>query len=102
VSDERVLKGRDSLNLPYEAIPGGPVPYDGASSELASALVILAATIEIEGQPHPVLIYRFSRGDGTFYPDRVLVVEKNELADLRRLTTAAVDGALAAARKGAA
>lgn len=96
---ERVIKGDGSLNLPYEQVPGDPVPYSMGGQEIATAVVMLAGVMEIDGRAHPIVIFRFSRGDGTFYPDRVLVVEKNELADLKTLTADAVNGAIKGAER---
>lgn len=87
--------GDGSLNLPYEPVPDGPlnIPLDVA---YASGVVVLAAYLPIpeKGKDYPALIFRFSRGDGTFMDDICLVVEKDELAALKTLIAKSVDAVL--------
>lgn len=96
------LGGDDALNLPYEAIPGGPLELS-KGSEISSGVVLLAATIRhpVTGEPHPAIAFRFSRGDGHFFPDRVLVVERDALDALIPLLQDTIAGAKQAADAGA-
>lgn len=59
----------------------------------------MAATVPIDGQKTPALVFRFANPDGSgFYNPMVLVCHADELRDLKPLITKAVDRALEAAR----
>lgn len=95
--DERTLGGSGNLNLPYEDVPSGPIyPYREADHlELSGGVVLLGAVIPhpVHGRPHPAIIFRFMRPDGVAYPDRLLVVESEELTALGILLRDTIEGA---------
>lgn len=104
---ERSLGGEGDLNLPYEDDPGAaagnPIMTELVDPQLATALVMVAIVIAhpFNGEPHPAVIYRFSNGDGTFQKDVVLLVEKDELSMLKKLTGDTIEGALRGAARAA-
>jgi hypothetical protein len=96
-----ILEGKGSLDMQYEDSPEPVYPGTTAGdTEMSSGVVVLAAALEMEEGPKlPIVIFRFSRGDGTFYPDRSLILEPQQLNKLPTLVSQSVAGAFRYARK---
>ena len=90
--------GSGSMNVPYES---NPEPYDTElQGNLSGGVVVIGATIEVDGVWRPALIFRFAIPDGSgFYPDMALVAQDDELKDLPDLAGSAAADAIAEAHK---
>lgn len=91
----------DSINLPFEPSTGSADLADGT---FAAGVVVIAGVLPAPGlEPLPVLVFRFTKPDGTgFYPPIALVIDDADMGRLPELVTAAAEGAIAAARKARA
>lgn len=96
------------LNMPFEEDPAygteGELSMNLDDGGIAGAVVMVAGVMkdhEIEefNDPHPVIVFRFVAPDGDFYPDMSLVVQEDELRDLKLLVGKTIDGAINKARK---
>lgn len=102
----RSLGGPGDMNMPYEddpeALAGQPMQPDLGKAQLAGGLVMLAVTLDhpVTNKRHPGVIFRFSHPEGDFYEDIVLVVEVDELEQLKKLTADTIDGAKRGAELG--
>lgn len=89
-----------SLDLPYEEVPGAPVPVPiDPQSVLCGGIVVRSAAITADGVMYPTLIFDFFAVDGHKLPPIVLAAEDAEqLRKLPKLVQDCVDGALKAAQ----
>jgi hypothetical protein len=88
--------GSGDLNLPFE--PSSGEMLDAADAEICGGMVVMAATIPVpDVGTMPVLVFRFSRPDGTFLRPITLVVEPHEALGAGLLVTRAAEAAVKAA-----
>lgn len=88
--------GDGMLNLPYEAAAPGS-ELDLSEALVAGGLVVMAATLPLEGHPSrvaPALVFRFVLADGTFMPPVVFAASRDEFRGLLPLFTSAIKAAL--------
>lgn len=92
-----------SIDLPFEPTPEPTPMHDTDASLLSGGVVVMAATAtDPAGHAQPVLVFRFTRPDGTgFWDPMILTMPPERMHDLKTLITQAVDAAVAAAEKGA-
>ncbi|MGE0342541.1 MAG: hypothetical protein AB7O86_05695 [Porticoccaceae bacterium] len=84
------------LNLPYEEVPGGPIPLD-MNTKIAGGVVVRAATIPhpvLPGETLPGLVYDFFLADGQRLVPVLLVLSTEEMLAHAELIRKAVRSAI--------
>ena len=87
-----------SLDVPFEEGPPGQT-IDLDKAHLAGGMVVMAAVIPVEGEPKPVLVFRFVAPLGQFYTPLVLVLDDDQARNVPALVTRAVTAAVRAAKE---
>lgn len=99
--------GDGDLNMPFEEDPGfgtdGQINLGLGDTEVRGGLLVVAGVTSDHGIPelepdHPIPVFRFARPDGTLR-SLSLIVTPDELRDLKRVVSGAVDGAISGARE---
>lgn len=91
--DDRQLGGDGLLNLPFLAQE--PVLNPPEDFALSMGLTVLAARVPLpQGGDAPALVFRFMGPTGQLYDPMLLLLERDEMAQVGQLVTAAADAAL--------
>lgn len=88
----------NSLDLPFEDGPSGQT-IDLDRAHLAGGMVVMAAVLPVDGEPKPVLIFRFTAPLGQFYSPVVLVMDDDQVRKVPSLISKAVAAAVRVAKE---
>ena len=88
----------NSMDLPFEqGPPDQTINLDRA--HLAGGMVVMAAVIPVDGEPKPVLVFRFAAPLGQFYSPLVLVMDDDQMRKVPDLVAGAARAAVRAAKE---
>lgn len=91
----------NDLDVPYEE--GPPDQWaDLTDLQLSGGLVVMGAVLPVQGDPKPVVLFKFARAEGGFYPPVALIMDDDQVGKLTALVSDAVSSARRAARKAKA
>lgn len=92
--------GDNSLDLPFEPVPDGPVETD-VEGYIAGGVVVLAGMVDVPGIGNtPCLVFKFANPDGSgFYPPVTLVADEDGMTQCAHLVSRSVAASIRAVRE---
>lgn len=76
----------NSMDLPFEDMPGGMPMLDMNEALLSGGVVVLAASLpDADGVPLPAIVFRFATPTGEFHPPVLLLLDDKRLKELPKL-----------------
>lgn len=90
----------DSLDLPFEDVPGGPLQVPIGNAQICGGIVVKAVKVPVGRDTFPGLIFQFYKVDGIPATPVLLVADPDQMRKLVPLVSAAVDSSIAAVSPG--